>query len=357
MQNQAKQAGKKTKTLRRIGWMTLLVLVAAMVVPLSGYVYVAVAQTEAPSEQAETRPATNPRSDAWRDARNSVEGVSALQGPGANLLMNNTGQTFRQVRMGPVSTLLPWFMAFMAFSMLMLHFYTGGGHKLGKLSGKRLPAWTTFDRLLHAYIAGLFLILAITGLSLLFGRAVLIPIMGPEGFSAWARAAKFIHDFGGPLFVVGMIVMAIAWMHHNKPTKADLDWLLKGGAFGKHLPAGRYNAGQKIWFVVNMLAGLVVCVTGVLLLLPTIFENRELFQISLIAHAVVAILWLGVSFAHIYMATIGAPGSLDVPLKGHVSVEWAKVHRPLWYEEVKDQAFVLDNEQRIPAPPQEAATG
>ncbi len=341
MKNEVKQ-GRAGKRLRLIGWMTAFVMVAAMVVPLSGYMYVAVAQTDDDAVQAEQNEAwseTNPMSEVWRQARLSEEGVSTVRGPYSNVFMTDSGETFRQIRQGPVSTYLPIFLGFMVLAMVGLHFYTGGGAKPGNPSGKRLPAWTLFDRILHWYVAVLFLILAITGLSLLFGRAVLIPILGPEGFAAWARASKFLHDWGGVLFVPGVLVMAVAWLHHNKPSMVDVRWLLKGGAFGKHLPAGRYNGGQKIWFLVNVLAGIVVCVTGVLLLLPGIFENRGLFQFNLIVHAVVALVWLGVSFAHIYMATIGAPGSVDITTKGHVSAEWAQLHRPLWYDEIKDQQF------------------
>ncbi len=350
MEKQLKHA-KRPNLLPRIGWAAMLVLVAGLVLPLSGAVNVVMAQDseEAPSsQQQENWGETNPRSDFWRQARESHEGYTAVDAPGANVLMSSDGETFRQVRMGPVSTYLPWWLAFMVGAMFLLHIFTGGGEKLGNPSGKRFPAWSMFDRILHWYVAVLFLILAITGLSLLFGRALLIPLIGPEGFSAWARASKFIHDWGGPFFVVGVAVMSVAWLHHNKPTMMDVRWLLFGGAFGKHLPAGRYNGGQKIWFLVNVLAGVIVCVTGVFLLLPDIFENRTLFQINLIVHGVVAILWIGVSFAHIYMATLGAPGGIDITTKGHVSSEWVKAHRSAWYEEAKDEAFYDESEKTPP---------
>jgi len=333
-------------------WMTMVVLVAIMVLPLSGHVHVAMAQSDEAaqsSQQNEGWDEANPRSDFWRQARESHEGVTAVDAPSANVFMSSDGETFRQVRMGPVSTYLPWWLAFMVGAMFLLHVYTGGGEKLGNPSGKRLPAWSMFDRVLHWYVAVLFLILAITGLTLLFGRALLIPLIGPEAFSAWARISKFLHDWGGPFFVVGVMVMSVAWLHHNKPTMMDVRWLLMGGAFGKHLPAGRYNGGQKVWFLVNVVAGVVVCVTGVLLFLPGIFENPTLFQINLIVHAVVAVLWIGVSFAHIYMATLGAPGGIDISTKGHVSSEWVKVHRSAWYEEAKDEAF-YDESEKTPAP-------
>ncbi|MEE4640010.1 MAG: formate dehydrogenase subunit gamma [Wenzhouxiangella sp.] len=351
MEKQLKHNGGRNAQLST-GWMTMLVLIAGLVLPLSGHVNLAMAQENddvQSSQPAENWGETNPRSDLWRQARQSYEGYTAVDAPAANVLMSSDGETFRQVRMGPVSTYLPWWLAFMVGAMLLLHIFTGGGEKLGNPSGKRYPAWSMFDRILHWYVAGLFLILALTGLSLLFGRAVLLPLIGPEAFSALARGSKFIHDWGGPFFVVGVVVMSVAWLHHNKPTMMDIRWLLFGGAFGKHLPAGRYNGGQKIWFLVNVLAGVVVCVTGVLLLLPDIFENRTLFQINLIVHAVVAVLWIGVSFAHIYMATLGAPGGIDITTKGHVSSEWVKVHRSAWYEEAKDEVF-YDEKEKTPAP-------
>ena len=350
MENQL-QHNKSPNALRRFGWLTLLMLVGGLILPLSGNVYEAVAQTDngvQTSQQAEDRDENNPRADLWRQARQSHEGYTAVDAPSAGVLMSSDGETFRQVRMGPVSTFLPWWLAFMVGAMLLLHIFTGGGEKLGNPSGKRYPAWSMFDRVLHWYIAGLFLVLALTGLTLLFGRAVLLPLLGPEAFSGLARASKFIHDWGGPFFVVGVVVMSVSWLHHNKPTMMDIRWLLFGGAFGKHLPSGRYNGGQKIWFLVNVLAGVVVCVTGVLLLLPDIFENRTLFQINLIVHAVVAVFWIGVSFAHIYMATLGAPGGIDITTKGHVSSEWVKVHRSAWYEEAKDEAF-YDEKEKTPA--------
>ncbi len=350
MENQL-QHNKSPNALRRFGWLTLLVLVAGLVLPLSGNVYEAVAQTDdavRTTQQEGSRDENNPRADLWRQARQSHEGYTAVDAPSASVLMSSDGETFRQVRMGPVSTFLPWWLAFMVGAMLLLHIFTGGGEKLGNPSGQRYPAWSMFDRVLHWYIAGLFLVLALTGLTLLFGRAVLLPLLGPEAFSGLARGSKFIHDWGGPFFVVGVAVMSIAWLHHNKPTMMDIRWLLFGGAFGKHLPSGRYNGGQKIWFLVNVLAGVVVCITGVLLLLPNIFENRTLFQINLIVHAVVAVFWIGVSFAHIYMATLGAPGGIDITTKGHVSSEWVKVHRSVWHEEAKDEAF-YDEKEKTPA--------
>jgi len=343
---QTEKSTKIRKMGKKIAAVTALVLVAAMVVPLSGYVYVAFAQDAA---VAQTAPPSdpwaadiNPRSEVWRDGREATEGVSQVKAYGANVLMQSGGENFRQIRMGPVSTYLPWYLALMIGAVALFYIISGGGERLEETSGKRVPRWTAFDRALHWFVSILFLVLAITGLSLLFGRAVLIPLMGPEGFAAWAMASKNIHNYGGAFFTVGVVLMIVAWMKYNIPNATDVKWLLKGGAFGKHLPAGRMNGGEKAWFWVNVGGGIAVCATGVMMINPQIFETRELFQWNLIIHTAVAILWLGASFGQMYMATLGAPGSMDAMTKGHVSSEWAKVHHDLWYEEVKHEEFDAD---------------
>ncbi|MEE4296224.1 MAG: formate dehydrogenase subunit gamma [Wenzhouxiangella sp.] len=347
---QAATSSKTRRVGKRIAAMTALVLVAAMIVPLSGYVYVAFAQDTAVAQTAP--PADpwaaeiNPRSEVWRDGRQATEGVSQVKAYGANVLMQSGGENFRQIRMGPVSTYLPWYLAFMFGAVVLFYMISGGGEKIEANSGKRVPRWGSLDIALHWFVAILFLALAITGLSLLFGRAVLIPLLGPEGFAAWAYASKNIHNYGGAFFTVGVLLMIIAWTRYNIPDMTDVKWLLKGGAFGKHLPAGRMNGGEKAWFWVNVGAGIAVCATGIMMINPQIFETRELFQWNLIIHTVVAILWLGASFGHMYMATLGAPGSMDAMTKGHVSSEWAKIHHDLWYDEVKDQEFDADGAPR-----------
>jgi formate dehydrogenase subunit gamma len=54
-----------------------------------------------------------------------------------------------------------------------------------------------------------------------------------------------------------------------------------------------------------------------------------------VIHAVLAGLWLSVSFGHIYLGLFGVPGSLRGMVKGDVSAEWAKEHHNVWYEQLK----------------------
>lgn len=329
---------------RRILAVSAMVLVAAMLAPLTGYVYVAVAQQQDESPAAWSE--TNPRSEVWREVRQGNEGYSAIRGPEANVLINNGGQTYRQVRNGPLSNYAPWVLAFMLLGVAGAFAISGGGQKVEKpLTGKRVPRWSGFDRFIHWTMAILFIVLAITGLSLLFGRAVLIPLMGSEGFAAWAIAAKNIHNYSGPVFAAALIILIVSWIRYNIPAREDVDWFLKGGAFGKHVPTGMLNAGEKVWFWFNATAGLAAAISGVIVVLPNIFEARETMQIALLVHASLAIFWIGGSLVHIYMGTLGARGALDAMTKGHVSSEWAEQHHDLWYAQVKSEGkeFVADD--------------
>lgn len=330
---------------RRILVGAALVLVAAMVVPLTGYVYVAVAQPQI--ETAADWQETNPRSEYWREARQGTEGYSAVKGPAANVLIDNGGQNFRQIRNGPISTFGPWVLAIMLLGVAGMFVLSGGGQKVEKpLTGKRVPRWSAYIRVVHWIMAIAFLLLLVTGLSLLFGRAVLIPLMGAEGFSAWAIAAKNIHNYTGPVFAVTLVLLVLSMMRDNMPSKVDIDWFLKGGFAGKHVPTGKLNAGEKLWFWFNAVGGLVVAISGLVLILPNIFEARSTMQIALLVHAGLALLYIGGSFIHMYMGTLGARGALDAITKGHVSSEWAEQHHDLWYEEVRKdgQEFVSDED-------------
>ncbi|MDZ7810725.1 MAG: hypothetical protein U5L11_12280 [Arhodomonas sp.] len=121
------------------------------------------------------------RCESWRQARQGNAGVTTVGGPEAGVLIQNGGENWRQVRNGPVAGLTPWLMA-IALAGIALAWLISGRHRLHEpRSGYVAPRWKLWERVLHWVVATLFIILAITGLSLLFGRAVLIPRAGPRG--------------------------------------------------------------------------------------------------------------------------------------------------------------------------------
>ena len=89
-----------------------------------------------------------------------------------------------------------------------------------------------------------------TGLALLFGRHVLIPLMGKGAFGAIAAFSKPVHDYVSPFFIAFLILMVVAWMKYNFFKSYDLEWFKKVGGYltREHVPAGFNNAGEKVWY-------------------------------------------------------------------------------------------------------------
>jgi formate dehydrogenase subunit gamma len=178
--------------------------------------------------------------------------------------------------------------------------------------------------------------MAVTGLSMLFGRAVLIPIFGYTAFSGYMQAGMLVHNYCGPFFLAGVIVEIAIWIKDNIPKKIDFVWFKNlGGMVGKgpRPHAEKINGGEKAWFWFMVFAGLTVGITGLIMDFPNFGQNRLTMQISNIIHASVAVLFIAASLGHIYIGTIGAEGTFEGMWSGYVDESWAKQHQDLWYEE------------------------
>ena len=315
-------------------WSFLTIVLGAMLAPLSGYVYVAVNDAHAQSADE-----ANPRSNYWRAVREGNTGYSAVIGQETNVLIQNGGHNWRQWRNGPIATYGPWLLLVVLVILCLYHLLNGRVPVEGARSGQKVLRWTTFERNLHWITALMFILLSITGLSLLFGRAVLIPIMGPEGFAAWAEAAIGIHNLIGPVFVLTIAIEILIWIRHNIPNGEDVQWFMQGGGLlgkGKHPHAGRMNGGEKLWFWLIATFGVAVCVTGLILDFPNFGQTRDTMQLSNLIHGAAALVWVAVAIGHIYIGTLGTEGSLEGMTTGYVSKEWAQQHHDRWYDEVKD---------------------
>src|SRR3974377_114679 len=111
----------------------------------------------------------------------------------------------------------------------------------GGWSGRKMLRFTAYERFVHWLTAVSFFVLAITGLNFTFGKEVLLPLMGPEAFSAWAGAAKYAHNFTSFSFTLGILLMFLIWVLNNLPQRVDIEGLRRGGGVfrGEGPPTGR----------------------------------------------------------------------------------------------------------------------
>jgi formate dehydrogenase subunit gamma len=200
-------------------------------------------------------------------------------------------------------------------------------------SGQKILRFKSFERFAHWLTAVSFVVLGLTGLNITFGKILLLPVMGPEAFADLSQAAKYVHDFTSFSFVTGLILIAVIFFRDNFPTKVDIDWLKQGGGFikSKHAPAGRFNLGEKLVYWFSLAAGIAVSISGFLLLFPFYGTDIAEMQLAQVVHSVIAVLFVALILAHIYIGTIGMEGAFEAMGTGEVDVNWAREHHDLWF--------------------------
>ncbi len=317
---------------RMVVFSLLSLLVLTLVLPLIPYAVAGLSDTAGK--------VVNPGAELWRDVRQrdrSVVGTTQVKGVDTGVLINVYGESWRQFRM---QQLIPYGAALMGvvLSAILLFYLVRGPLRIeGGPIGKKIRRFTVFERTTHWFTVSLFWLLALTGLVLLYGRFVLIPLLGPEGFGLTASACKEAHNLFGPMFLVAILMLFVIFVKDNIYARGDMTWLLKGGGMvgGGHVSAGRFNAGEKIWFWIAVLGGIVLCATGLILNFAVFGQGRVVMELSHLMHSIVALLVISVSFGHIYLGTAGVEGTLRSMTTGYVDEAWAKSHHDRWYAEVK----------------------
>ena len=303
----------------------------------------------------------NPRSNYWRAVGEGAAGYSAVRGPAANVLVEPRGYYWQEFRDSTIARWLPWAIVAVAVLLVLYHLVFGRNRLDRPLSGRKIKRWGWFDRLVHWTVATTFIALAVTGLSMLIGRELLIPLLGKAGFATWASASITVHNVAGPVFSVGVALMIVMWVWVNFPEKADWEWLKRGGGMfskssghGSHPPAGRMNAGEKLWFWLLATGGVAVVISGLVLVAPSwgwrlpeflqagAADPRALNMQANLIHAGIATLWTAAALGHIYIGTAGTEGAFEGMATGYVSAEWAEQHHDLWYEKMAAEGKVLE---------------
>jgi formate dehydrogenase subunit gamma len=179
-------------------------------------------------------------------------------------------------------------------------------------------------------------VLGITGLNITFGKHLLLPLIGYDAFAAFSEAAKYVHNFTSFAFVLGLVLIVVIFIKDNIPDKTDIEWFRQGGGFikSKHAPARRFNAGEKLVFWAALGAGILVSVSGFLLLFPFYLTGIAGMQLAQVVHAVIAVLFVALILGHIYIGTLGMEGAFEAMWTGEVDYNWAKEHHDLWLGEL-----------------------
>jgi len=316
----------------------------------------------------------------WRGVQSGVEGFSSLpksQAPEAGNLIQGpvqypgsrfttAGEAWRQVRN---NWIIPYGGALFLISLgaLAIFYFTRGrlGHSDADSGGRRIERFTPFERSAHWANAIAFVILAVSGLVMAFGRFFLLPVMGLTLFGWLTYVLKTLHNFAGPVFAVSLVIVFFTFLRDEWPQRGDLKWLLKaGGVFsksGQEPPSNRFNAGEKVIFWIGVLIlGVIVVASGLVMdkLIPNIVYTRATMQAAHMIHSVSTVLMMCMFALHIYLGTIGMRGAYTAMRTGYVDEHWAREHHEYWYDDIeagrtpaqRSQPLVTDEEVETPRP-------
>jgi formate dehydrogenase subunit gamma len=204
-------------------------------------------------------------------------------------------------------------------------------------SGLKIERFSAFERANHWLTAVSFILMALTGLIILYGNAVIRPWLGASAYAELARTSAWSHMMFAVPFVIGVIVMIGLWTRQNLPERLDWEWLKQGGGFlrdrGDNPPARKFNAGQKLVFWSVAIGGALLTLTGVALMFPFYWAGYTGMQWAQGLHSAIALLMIGLIIGHIYIGTIGMVGAIDAMWSGRVDRNWAKEHHQLWYRD------------------------
>ena len=241
------------------------------------------------------------------------------------------------------------------FALLLIFLMVRGRIRIYHgFAGTTILRFASFERFTHWLTASCFIVLALSGLNMSFGRILILPLFGAEVFATLSAYAKLAHNYLSFPFMFGLVIMFLIWIKDNIPGKLDLEWFRQGGGIlfeGRHPPSRRFNAGQKGIFWIVILGGALMSVSGWFLLFPYLPGNVTTLQLFAVIHAVIAMLLIAVMMAHIYIGSIGMEGAFDAMGSGEVDLNWAKEHHSLWVKEAqaKGQARPGSTPRAVPA--------
>ena len=209
--------------------------------------------------------------------------------------------------------------------------------KVGKTTVHRgeLLRHPVYTRVLHWTVAISFI------LSLLSGFAIYSPwlfrFLTPL-FGGGPRT-RLLHPWFGLLFNLFFLFQFLNWFVAMKWTSADRRWVKRIKQYTTHTnrieeeSVGFFNGGQKIYFWLIVLSGVLFLITGLLMWFDHLVP-RWIVAVSYVIHDLSALLMLAGFIIHLYEGTSHQPGTFHSMTDGTVTEKWAWTHHPAWFRAV-----------------------
>lgn len=241
------------------------------------------------------------------------------------------GEIFTLLQKKYIRTIYFWILiAIPAISIL--HYLIIGPKKFSH-KGDKFLIFTIFNRVIHWFTAVFFLMLVVSGLVMIFGK-----YFGGGGF---VRTLRYLHLISAIMFTPFGFIMLLMWLRDMIFAPGDLTWFLKiGGYLSKKsevMPVGKFNPGQKSWFWLGTLGGIVMAFTGYFMFsFATLPDNLRIYAMI---HNFLGMAMVAMFLVHLYMSLFAIKGSLNSMLTGYKYEDELKIMYRRFYDKLSGKDF------------------
>ena len=219
------------------------------------------------------------------------------------------GQLFTNLQSGLVSQLFLLIVTLVP-ALFLIHYIVIGAKEFDH-NGPGILFFSVLTRWIHWLAALFFSLLVLTGLMIIFARLF--------GGGTMIITARSIHLVSAAFFAVTALLMLLMWFKDMLPMPCDIAWMfIMGGYLSKEknpVPAGKFNAGQKMWFWLATVGGGVMAYTG--WSLYTFSAVTDQLRIMAIIHNFLGAALVALFLVHLYMSLFAIKGSITSMLSGY----------------------------------------
>jgi len=220
------------------------------------------------------------------------------------------------------------------------------GPKVFSHDGKKVYAFSLLSRIIHQIAAISFIVLIPTGFIMMFGSYF--------GGGSFVMMMKDLHGLSTIAFGIVVIPMFLIWLKDMFLHWDDIKWLMIVGGYlsktKRPVPAGKFNAGQKTWYWMATLGGMVMILTGAAMYFLdfniaminsiTGISQIDLLRAAAILHAVVGLGVVALFFTHVYMAVFAIKGAIHSIITGYKEEQEVEYLHSSWYKKLKKQGKI-----------------
>jgi formate dehydrogenase subunit gamma len=199
----------------------------------------------------------------------------------------------------------------------------------------------SYERIIHWSLAISCLLLCLTGLGMMFHTFNFVSYL-----FGGMHNMKFVHNFTGIVFFIALLLAIRMWWREAGVfvLPEDMEWVKVAGGYLWHVDnvpeTGKYNPGQKAFYLAVVIFGVVMVITGFIMWFPAKFPVglvRWMYPL----HALGFLVIFAFFFVHLYLGTIGNPGTVQAMFSGWMDKKVLTMLHPKWVKEMEHEGKLI----------------